>query len=88
MRCIFSVYHNELRLADLARLYHIARGVELGLALGGGGAWAGAYRRHSRIRRAGLYFDRVAGTSAGAIIAVGLAPVSIPSICSACSTTK
>jgi predicted acylesterase/phospholipase RssA/CRP-like cAMP-binding protein len=73
LRCVFSVYHNELRPADLARLYHIARGVELGLALGGGGAHGLAHIGViAALEEQGLYFDRVAGTSAGAIIAVGL----------------
>lgn len=73
IRCIYSVYHNEVRPADLARLYHIARGVELGLALGGGGAHGLAHIGViAAFEEQGLYFDRVAGTSAGAIIAVGL----------------
>lgn len=73
VRCIYSAYNNEMRPADLTRLYHIARDVHMGLALGGGGAHGlahigviAAFEEH------GLYFDRVAGTSAGAIIAVGL----------------
>lgn len=73
VRCIYSPYNNEVRTADLTRLYHIARDVRLGLALGGGGAHGLAHIGViSAFEEHGLYFDRVAGTSAGAIIAVGL----------------
>lgn len=74
VRCIYSAYNNEMRPADLTRLYHIARDVHMGLALGGGGAHGMAHIGViSAFEEHGLYFDRVAGTSAGAIIAVGLA---------------
>ncbi|MCB1984316.1 MAG: cyclic nucleotide-binding domain-containing protein [Burkholderiales bacterium] len=73
IRCIYSAYSNEVRSADLTRLYHIARDIHLGLALGGGGAHGLAHIGViSAFEENGLYFDRVAGTSAGAIIAVGL----------------
>jgi len=73
VRCVYSAYNETVRPADLARLYHIARGVQLGLALGGGGAHGLAHIGViSAFEENGIYFDRVAGTSAGAIIAVGL----------------
>lgn len=62
----------NLRPADLARLYHAARGVHLGLALGGGGAHGLAHIGViAALEENGLFFDRIAGTSAGAIIAGG-----------------
>ncbi|PTN12956.1 patatin-like phospholipase family protein [Nitrosomonas aestuarii] len=73
IRCIYNAYNKEVRPADLTRLYHIARDVQLGLALGGGGAHGLAHIGViAAFEEQGLYFDRVAGTSAGAIIAVGL----------------
>ncbi len=71
--CVYSAFNEAVRPADLARLYHMARGVHLGLALGGGGAHGLAHIGViSAFEENGIYFDRVAGTSAGAIIAVGL----------------
>jgi predicted acylesterase/phospholipase RssA len=59
---------------DVARLVHHQRGVQLGLALGGGGARGIAHVGVLEVfQREGIYFDRVTGTSVGAIIAAGYA---------------
>jgi len=72
MRFAYNIRTNNLRPADLARLYHAARGVHLGLALGGGGAHGLAHIGViAALEENGLFFDRIAGTSAGAIIAGG-----------------
>ena len=59
----------RFRAQDIARLVHQLQGVHLGIAFGGGGARGLA---HLGVLRAfeeeGLYFDRFAGTSAGAFI--------------------
>lgn len=61
----------RLRFGDLARLKHRLRGIRMGLALGGGGAKGLA---HLGVLKAfeeeGIYFDQIAGTSAGALIGV------------------
>jgi NTE family protein len=73
MRCAYDLKTKNLRLADLARFYHSARGVHIGLALGGGGAHGLAHLGViAALEKNGLFFDRIAGTSAGAIIAGGL----------------
>ena len=73
MRCAYDLKTKNLRLADLTRFYHSARGVHLGLALGGGGAHGLAHLGViAALEKNGLFFDRLAGTSAGAIIAAGL----------------
>ncbi len=64
----------SFHLRDVARLTHHLRGIQLGLALGGGGARGIAHIGVLEVcEREGIYFDRVAGTSAGAIIAAAYA---------------
>ncbi|WP_425397116.1 patatin-like phospholipase family protein [Aeoliella sp.] len=59
---------------DLARLIRTMRGIQIGLALGGGGARGIAHLGVLEVlEREGIYFDRVAGTSAGAIVATAYA---------------
>lgn len=59
---------------DLARLVRTMRGIQIGLALGGGGARGIAHLGVLEVlEREGIYFDRVAGTSAGAIVATAYA---------------
>jgi predicted acylesterase/phospholipase RssA/CRP-like cAMP-binding protein len=56
------------RRSDLARLVHRMQGVRIGLALGGGGARGLAHLGVLQALEAeGLHFDRIAGTSAGAM---------------------
>jgi predicted acylesterase/phospholipase RssA/CRP-like cAMP-binding protein len=58
----------------LARLTHRLQGIQLGLALGGGGALGAAHIGVIRaLDRAGIYFDRLAGTSIGSVVAAGYA---------------
>ncbi len=72
IRCAYDRKTKNLRTSDLARLYHAARGVQLGLALGGGGAHGLAHIGViAALEENNLFFDRLAGTSAGAIIAGG-----------------
>ncbi len=55
---------------DLTRLYHAANNVQVGIALGGGGARAFAHIGVlSALADNDIYFDRIAGTSGGALIA-------------------
>ena len=57
------------RAQDIARLQHLLQGVTLGLALGGGGARGLAHIGVIQVlEQHGLYFDRIAGTSAGGIV--------------------
>jgi predicted acylesterase/phospholipase RssA len=59
---------------DVARLTRLMRGIQLGIALGGGGARGMAHLGVLEVcEREGIYFDRVAGTSAGAIVAAAYA---------------
>nr|WP_261361737.1 cyclic nucleotide-binding and patatin-like phospholipase domain-containing protein [Aeoliella straminimaris] len=64
----------EFHPRDLARLIRTMRGIQVGLALGGGGARGIAHLGVLEVlEREGIYFDRVAGTSAGAIVATAYA---------------
>ncbi|WP_442484351.1 patatin-like phospholipase family protein [Aeoliella sp. SH292] len=67
---------------DLARLVRTLRGIQIGLALGGGGARGIAHLGVLEVlEREGIYFDRVAGTSAGAIVATAYAAgIPLPTI--------
>ncbi|QDU54743.1 patatin-like phospholipase family protein [Aeoliella mucimassa] len=59
---------------DLSRLIRTMRGIQLGLALGGGGARGIAHIGVLEVlEREGIFFDRIAGTSAGAIVAAAYA---------------
>ncbi len=59
----------RFRPHDIARLAHQLQGVHLGLALGGGGARGVAHIGVLQVlEKEGLYFDRIAGTSAGAML--------------------
>lgn len=59
---------------DLTRLVRTMRGIQIGLALGGGGARGIAHLGVLEVlEREGIYFDRIAGTSAGAIVAAAYA---------------
>ncbi len=62
------------RAQDIARLQHLLQGVTLGLVLGGGGARGLAHIGVIQIlEEHGIYFDRIAGTSAGSIVGCGYA---------------
>jgi predicted acylesterase/phospholipase RssA len=64
----------HFRPHDLSRLAHRMRGIQVGLVLGGGGARGMAHIGVLEVcQREGIYFDRIVGTSAGAIIAAGYA---------------
>ncbi len=69
-----SVTDAGARPRCLARLTHRLQGIHLGLALGGGGALGAAHIGVIRaLDRAGIYFDRVAGTSIGSVVGAGYA---------------
>lgn len=58
----------------ISRLSRHMRGIKVGLALGGGGARGIAHIGVLEVcEREGIYFDDIAGTSAGAIVAAGYA---------------
>ena len=62
------------RIQDIARLQHVLQGVTLGLVLGGGGARGLAHIGVIQVlEEHGLFFDRIAGTSAGIIVGCGYA---------------
>ena len=62
------------RIQDIARLQHVLQGVTLGLVLGGGGARGLAHIGVIQVlEEHGLFFDRIAGTSAGSIVGCGYA---------------
>ncbi|MGI9458079.1 MAG: patatin-like phospholipase family protein, partial [Aeoliella sp.] len=64
----------EFTPRDVSRLTRQMRGIQVGLALGGGGARGIAHIGVLEVcEREGIYFDRVAGTSAGAIVAAAYA---------------
>lgn len=74
VRCQYDPVTYQLRDADLARFQHLMQGIQLGLALGGGGAKGLAHLGVlAAFQENGLYFDQIAGTSVGAIIAAGYA---------------
>ena len=67
------------RVQDVARLQHVLQGVTLGLVLGGGGARGLAHIGVIQVlEENGLYFDRIAGTSAGSIVGCGYASTMTP----------
>ena len=64
----------RLRPGDVARLVHRLQGIHLGLALGGGKALGAFHLGALRaFERADIYFDRIAGTSIGAIVGIAYA---------------
>ena len=64
----------RLQRQGLDRLVRHLRGVRLGLALGGGAARGMAHFGVARaLDRAGITFDLIAGTSSGAMVAIGYA---------------
>jgi len=64
----------EFRSHDVARCVHCVDGLVFGLVLGGGGAKGMAHLGVIEVlNREGIYFDSVAGTSAGSIMAAGYA---------------
>jgi predicted acylesterase/phospholipase RssA/CRP-like cAMP-binding protein len=70
------------RRQDVARLQHQVQGINLGLVLGGGGARGLAHiGAIETFESHGLYFDQIAGTSAGSIVgcayASGMNPAEI-----------
>ena len=70
IRFVFEPGTKHCRPQDLSRLYHMLKGVHLGIALGGGGARCLAHIGVlAALEENDLYFDRVSGTSGGAIIA-------------------
>ena len=71
--------HFGYRIQDVARLQHLLQGVTLGLVLGGGGARGLAHIGVLQVlEQNGLYFDRIAGTSAGSIVGCGYASAMTP----------
>ena len=67
------------RVQDIARLQHVLQGVTLGLVLGGGGARGLAHIGVIQVlEKNGLYFDRIAGTSAGSIVGCAYASTMTP----------
>ena len=70
------------RIQDIARLQHLLQGVTLGLVLGGGGARGMAHIGViEALEQKGIYFDTIAGTSAGSIVgcaySAGMTPAEI-----------
>lgn len=60
------------RIQDIARLQHLLQGVSIGLVLGGGGARGLAHIGVIEVLEdKGIYFDTIAGTSAGSIVGCG-----------------
>ena len=70
LNCQCDVSGKTLLRRDLSRFYHLALGVHMGMALGGGGARSCAHLGVMvALEENDLYFDRIAGTSGGAIAA-------------------
>ncbi len=70
MNCQCDKSDNTLLRRDLSRFYHLALGVHVGLALGGGGARSCAHLGVMvALEENDIFFDRIAGTSGGAIAA-------------------
>ncbi len=60
----------QLLKRDLTRLFHIANDFQIGIALGGGGARALAHIGVlAALEEHEIFFDRISGTSGGAIVA-------------------
>ncbi len=60
----------RLLTRDLTRLYHLANDIQIGIALGGGGARALAHIGVlAALQENEIFFDRISGTSGGAIVA-------------------
>ena len=76
---VISCYHladqpNRLQQQGMDRIVRHLRGLKIGLALGGGGARGLAHLGVLKVLdRAGLSFDMMSGTSAGAMIGIGYA---------------
>lgn len=69
--CQYDSNSQHIRQQDLTRFYHTIMGVQLGLALGGGGARSLAHIGVlAALDENNIVFDRIAGTSGGAIISV------------------
>lgn len=67
------------RINDVARLQHLMQGIQLGLVLGGGGARGLAHIGVLEVlEEHNLYFDMIAGTSAGSIVGCGYAATMNP----------
>lgn len=67
--CHYDPETKQLRKQDLARFHHAIAGVQLGLALGGGGARSLAHIGVlAALDENNIVFDRIAGTSGGSII--------------------
>jgi predicted acylesterase/phospholipase RssA len=69
------------RQHDVSRCMHCVDDLQFGLALGGGGAKGVAHLGVIEVlNREGIYFDSVAGTSAGAIMSAGYAMGKSPDV--------
>lgn len=71
----------SFRKHDVTRCVHCVDDLQFGLALGGGGAKGVAHLGVIEVlNREGIYFDSVAGTSAGAIMSAGYAMGKSPEV--------
>ncbi len=83
MRVQWSHHSNgfHFRDHDVVRCVHCVDDLQFGLALGGGGAKGMAHLGVIEVlNREGIYFDSVAGTSAGAIMSAGYAMGKSPDV--------